>query len=239
MRIPEVFIPEKDLGNKVKQLLEHEGNNRSDNIYMYSCLKILEIEHKPHGEYAYFFDQSLERLRNSGYERHFTPPEIFGLIIKHLEDNLEKNLEGSVKAMLKNGHTYGYWLSIAVSREEDKLVCYTNPKNLRKYDQYPDYRHEGSTLLFDDELRFDVKGIPSKHWTDLRYFNEDFIEFFYSRKFKDLPKIIQEGKVYLPPENAISPGILWMPINSRRHESEFNLSLYELGALSRGVRTRK
>ena len=237
MKLPDIFVPEKSLEGKVKQLLEHEDNNRLKNINVYSCLKILEIEHKPDGEYAYFFNQSLERLKNLGYERHFMPWEIFGLIINHLEGKLEKSLDRSVIAMLKNGHEYGYWLNIAVSKEEDNLICYTNPKNLMKYNQYPDYRPEGNTLHFDEELRFNVKGIPSEKWVELRCFNEDFVEFFYSREFKDLPKIIQEGKVYLPAENVLSPGTLWLPTNSRGQE--FNLSLYELDALSRGVRIRK
>jgi len=230
-------MPEKDLENQVKRLLEEEENSKPDNINSWLKSLDFEIERKPHGEYAYFFDQSLERLKNLGYERHLMPYEILSLIINHLEGKLENNLNRSVTAMLKNGQRYGYWLSIAVSREEDSLICYTNPENLKKYDNYPYYRSENGALRFDKELRFNVKGIPSQKLSDLRLFNEGFVEFFYSRKFKDLPEAIQEGRVFLPPEDVLSPGMLYLPMNSMKQE--FSLSFYEFDAFSRGVRVRR
>src|SRR3989339_2225151 len=73
------------------------------------------------------FDASLQRLKQAGYSRHPRPAEAFGLIIAHLEKKLPKDLDDIAKDMLSSK---GEWLSLAMKRKGDTLICYLDPENL-------------------------------------------------------------------------------------------------------------
>src|SRR3989339_1513287 len=93
-------------------------------------------EAKKHDEHI-TFDASLQRLKQAGYSRHPRTAEVFSLIIAHFEKKLPKNLDDIAKDILSG---IGEWLSLAIERKGDTLVCYLDPENLvwnassRRYD---------------------------------------------------------------------------------------------------------
>ena len=95
----------------------------------------------------YTFDESLERIKKAGYERHMRPSEFFSLFIASLVNKatLENKLNQEQKELLSdmNG-SYGEWFSMALARKGDTLICYQDPINL-KFDG-KNYFFEGEKL---------------------------------------------------------------------------------------------
>lgn len=74
-----------------------------------------------------------------------------------------------------------------------------------------------------------------QEWVSLKQFNDDFVKFFYTRKFKDLPVEMQKeyaSGVYLPPDHE-----LW-PIG-RGDGRSFNICGYVPERVSRGVSIKR
>ncbi|MFH1066230.1 MAG: hypothetical protein V1734_07000, partial [Nanoarchaeota archaeon] len=75
---------------------------------------------------CYTYDKSINSLKKIG-KRHPTPSEALTLLADHLEGKLSGDLKATADDMLYN---YGEWLSMAVERQEDMLICYLHPEGL-------------------------------------------------------------------------------------------------------------
>ena len=177
----------------------------------------------------FYFDESLERVKAAGYQRHARPQEEFGLIIDGLEGKLTGELPKLSADMLTS---WGEWLSLAFERKGDLLVCYLDPVGL----VWNGNRYEKQNFSHAGETTFDIKGITSGQWVGLEKFRPDFAQFLYGRRFDQLPAEMREGNkkvhVYLPAE-----GVAW-PVT----RGGFNNWYYVVGDYyrywaSRGVRS--
>jgi hypothetical protein len=158
------------------------------------------LEWEPESQGWLFFEESLKRLRKAGYDRHPRPDEAFGLIIDHLEGKLDGDLEKIASNMLA---TTDNWLNMAIERKGDVLVCYVEPKNIKwfygryivdeEWHKYVVDEDVRSNLKYSHKKEFDISGIRSGGWVDLERFSPDFVKYFYTREFDDLPEQMKTG----------------------------------------------
>lgn len=198
MKVPDLFIPEKILENKVKQFLEqqtpqNQAPKKSNPVY---------IEFGAKDQCLYFFDEGLVSLKEKGYERYPYPWEIFKLIIEYFENkipNIHRRIE------IEEALDCGEWFSMAFERKKNKLICYLDPENIRWDNNTGGYVTD-FVLNYNDKKEFNVDNIPSEQWVDLKSFDNNFVEYFYTRKFEGLPERIKhEAKVFLPPDGTLWP----------------------------------
>lgn len=255
MKVPRIFVPENDSDRKLEKFLEEHGPDELKNALIPKDTVItnvmlfdnLEIEPNAVSGYKLSFDESLERLRKAGYERHLRTWEAFSLIINSLEDNLQENLkQTSIELLCNNNGKVREWLSTAVKREGDRLICYTDPENLLWDDDH--YIILGGKLKYSSWGEFDITGIPSLKWVDLNNFSNDFIKFFYTREFGKLPWQKWQGhynaEVCLPSDD----GLVW-PVTNNIGYGRFKIGSYDGNpkntsfngdfGISRGVRMKR
>ncbi|MBM3199804.1 hypothetical protein FJZ53_02615 [Candidatus Woesearchaeota archaeon] len=67
MKVPLIFMPEKNLEKNVDMLLKEEQHENSLEL-----INGIEIESKPY-EYAMFYEESLNRVIGSKFDRHLYP----------------------------------------------------------------------------------------------------------------------------------------------------------------------
>lgn len=232
MKIPKIFVPEKNLENSIKQLLEYRRKESEEPCF----LKDFVIE--PMVKKVWFsFDESLKCLREKGYERHLYPWESFELMSQCLEDEFQD--ASRLGQILLD--SCGEWLNIAVKRVGNKLICYVDPENIKLDDNNLIYvidKEISPKLEYATEREFDVSGIPSLEWISLKVFNDDFIKIFYNRNLKDLPPQMREGqhraRVYLPPDGILRP-VSRGNLSQSSLATRFYLNTYSDYATSRGV----
>ena len=203
MKLPKVFMPEKDFQKKIEELgLEHTIQKENYHDFSPGDYEAFGWDHALH------FNDSLDFLRKHGCERHFRPWEYFGSIIDHLECNLKEGHEKLAKEMLKC-EWGGVWLSMAFERRDDKLICYMDPENIGNITTGVNSLSK-EHMGYSAREEFDINpSFRSDGWTYLENFNDDFVEYFFTRKFKDLPKFMREGrkeaKVWIPPQGVVWP----------------------------------
>lgn len=228
MRIPKIFVPEKNLEKNVQSLLTKEKHILKESPVLFEDL---EIEPNLNGE-RYNFCHSLSRLKEVGYERHLRPWESFSLIIECLENRLPPDLESFAQELIKSKDE---WLSMAIKRKGNTLFCYVDPQNLKQNQNGLRYFTDGM-LKYNHSLskNLSVKNIPSGTWVSLDHFSDEFVKYFYNRKLKSLPKKMREepykAGVYIPPE-----GDLW-PVSRGRFTSTFHIFSCHAYASSVGVK---
>jgi len=175
---------------------------------------------------VYFYNESLERLRKYGYERHLRPNEAFNIIIDALEHQ-ESNYKEICKDMMSSS---GEWLSIAIERDKDFLICYLDPEFIILEDN----NYNTTNISSADKIKFYIgDGIQSNDWVSLKEFPKDFTAFLLSKSFFDLPDKMKIGeneiRIYLP-ENGI-----W-PMAYRHLDLAYNIIEYSKHSASRGVK---
>ncbi|MFH1066227.1 MAG: hypothetical protein V1734_06985 [Nanoarchaeota archaeon] len=168
----------------------------------------LEFEPKAYSEapdnLILTYGRSLGWIRQKGYQRHPTPCEVFSL----LADNLEEKLQDEYKAVAKDMLSCpGEWLSMAMERKEDLLICYLHPEGLCWNNDAQIYR-KGS-FSYTERYEFDVTGKNEKWGISLKEFEDEFVKLFYGRIFNDLPEEMRQGKqiafVELPKDGELFP----------------------------------
>lgn len=201
MRIPQIFIPEnKSLESSTNKLLDYNPTKESSVTQDY--FNYFDIE--PNIKYEWFgFDNSLKRLRKSGYERHLYPGEYFELVTGYMEERLENKLATICERLLA---TRGDWFSLAVKRENNNLTFYTDPKNLKWDAEACKYVTEDK-LEYKIKLEFDASGLPPDGWVDLKELDDKLVKFLYNRKFEDLPPKMKdyELKIFFINDKSIWP----------------------------------
>src|SRR3989344_587887 len=80
----------------------------------------------------FYYDKSLADLRTrlkNPNARHLGHREVFGIIIDGLEGRLDDPKLVSLKQIYSDMiSSYGEWLSLAMQRKKDKLICYEKPE---------------------------------------------------------------------------------------------------------------
>lgn len=149
----------------------------------------------------FYYDKSLERIRKNNHcGRHARPQELFSFLIDCFENKVHNfstlDIMGSIT------RDAGEWLSCAFERQGKTLVVYIDPEGLiwkgNKYIKTLDFK-------FSDKKEFDIAKIQSKDRVKLSEFTNDFIEYFYTKKFEELPNGIKNSYIYLPPKNMVWP----------------------------------
>ena len=152
---------------------------------------------------SFYFQDSLVRLRENGFERHARPREVFELIAAGLEGRLSRTKKNVYDDML-NGN--GEWLSLAFEKNDDVLICYLDPEGLIWNGK--DDKYFKDNFRFAEKKEFNIAEKPSQKWIELKIFSDDFVQYIYGRDFKDLPMEMREGKnrakIWLPYKNAIA-----------------------------------
>jgi len=231
MKVPKIFIPEKNLEKSLEKLIsKKQAFPEEQHVFEYASIDGTVKNWYKDKKLKKPFDRGLEILRKAGYERHILPWEYAQIMISHFECKLQGNFASIAENMLDS---FGEWFSIAVRRKGDKLYCFIDPENVR-WDEY------GKKYTIDKNFNsrcmkiLDITGIPSQEWVSLKQFNDDFVKFFYTRKFKDLPVEMQKeyaSGVYLPPDHE-----LW-PIG-RGDGTGLSICGYVSNRASRGVREK-
>ncbi len=152
----------------------------------------------------FYFNDSLNRVRSAGFDRHARPQEAFGLIMDCLEEKL-------VNTSYRNKYTdmisiAGEWFSTAFERQGNILIAYLDPEGLVwNSNTYV----KDSSFKFVDKQEFDIAGKLSNTWIPLNEFNDDLLQAVYGRKFKDLPQAMRKGNnkahMQLPLDNTAWP----------------------------------
>jgi len=166
-----------------------------------------------------YFDESLERLRADGYERHAQPREVFDLIMNNLEGRVSpgSGLANTCADMTKGSSSDGgnkntEWLSVAFERRDSlTLAVYIDPKNL-VWDGHG-YTVKEKYLECYEWKDFSLKGlsdyVPHNGWHELKRFPDDFVQFITGRSFDELPEELREGgkrvQLCIPSSNRIIP----------------------------------
>lgn len=231
MKLPNIFVPNKNLEKNVEELLLGIPKVPKNHNINFDSLEIEPgmISWHSNKKYITNFEKSLERLRKAGYERHLYPWESFELIMNHFEGKLNETLDAITKNLRASD---GEWFNLAVERQGEKLVCYVDPENIR-WDGYDEKYVVDGVLRYSYKEDLKIRRISSQMWTSMQYFEEDFAEFFCNRKFKDIPQKLQEHTmIYLPPDYE-----LW-PIG-RGSGGAINICGYVSDRASRGVRAKK
>src|SRR3989344_8853167 len=154
----------------------------------------------------FYYDKSLADLRTrlkNPNARHLEHREVFGIIMDGLEGRLDDPKLVSLKQIYSDMiSSYGEWLSLAMRRKKDKLICYEKPEGLvwdgSNYVQ-KNFTYSGQPKTFD------IAGIASDTYVDLNQFKPELILYLYGRPFAKLPNELKVGssrtQLWLPSEN--------------------------------------
>ena len=178
MKVPNSFVPRKNLDEEVKKLLECDKKN----MHIWSRL-VIEDGVKQDTD---LFNASLQVLKKAGYERHMFPWEYFGLLVDYYERRLPERYRWLVEDIL---NSKAEWLSMVVKRTNDKLVCYANPQNLFWDNRNSCYVPDG-TLEYDPSLsrEFSVEGMKPGEIIPVKEMSDEFIKYIYTMPYDELPK---------------------------------------------------
>ncbi len=149
------------------------------------------------------YDESLRLLREAGYERHLRPAEAFTLLVEGLEGRLTAEQNKVHDDMLASS---GEWLSLAWKRVDDDLITYCDPEGLvwneNRYFKRFDFNSTETKV-------FNVKGMKSGQYLDLKECNPELVQYLYGRQFSDLPPQMKtgsdRGQLYLSAEGIVRP----------------------------------
>jgi|GEM_PF-5044671 len=151
-------------------------------------------------KWNYSFDESLERLRISDYERHLRSNEYVDFLLDTMHDGKTDPLKSVRADLLSSGEE---WLSLALERQGNTLICHTDPDGWHSTNGVYRRTSQFSSL---QSKSFDITGIPSSVRLSLTDFGNDLITVLYGRPLHRLPPIYQrEGSIILPRNNSIQP----------------------------------
>ncbi len=157
------------------------------------------------GQYRkfYTFNDSLQALRERGYERHPRPAEAFDLICRGLEGRLSPEQQAVADDVVRS---YSEWLSMAMMRKGNMLHCYLDPENLvRNGNQYI---AQGGKLKHAGEEVYSI-GSVRERWVyikEVNKMNPALVEKLWSRPYAILSEDIrQDGWMWFPSENILCP----------------------------------
>ncbi len=179
----------------------------------------------------YPFDESLQALRERGYERHPRPAEVFDFICKSLEGRLQPEQQAVADDML---NSYGEWLSLAMRQVGNKLYLYFDPENIlwdgrKVHNTYS----AGKNFKYALEKVYDIQSLSD--YVSLKKVNRvnpELVATLWSRPYAILPDDIRLNTyIYLPSRNVVWPA-------GRGNFYTFNIYCYDYDNwASRGVRT--
>lgn len=161
-------------------------------------------KHPMGGKNALTYDGSLARIREAGFERHPAPSETVSLMADYLEEKLQGKLNIVADEMLSG---CGDWLSMAMERNGNILICYLHPEGLVWDEGKGIYVQNG--FKYYSKQYFNISGKESNKDVGLNEFGDGFVNLFYGRSFNELPKEMREGdkkaNISLPRDKEVWP----------------------------------
>lgn len=152
---------------------------------------------------TYYFDESLRRLQEAGYERHPRPNEFYQLMLKYLgRESLSIDESAVLHDMMRpldvsheDQPYYGEFLSAAIGLKDMMLILSIDPKGLRRYSKpvygsVYSYRYaKEDAFTCSDTLKFKVR---KKHGHMIFLKDVDGLaEYLFARPFEHLPSTEQ------------------------------------------------
>ncbi len=160
------------------------------------------------GKKLFYFDASLERVKNAGYARHALPFEVFSLIIDGLEGKLSAQEQSLKTDMLVS---FGEWLSMAFKRVGNTLHCYEHPENI----MWTGSGYDASRMTSAGEKTFSLKkgfihsALPSRKFiplNDVASVCPELVQYLWSREMSQLPSDIKtRAGLWLHEEGIVWP----------------------------------
>lgn len=190
-----------------------------------------------------YFDESLKRLRERGFDRHPRPAEAYSLFIESLERKLSPEQEKLEKDMLTyfEGHELrlyrGEFLSLAIEQVDGTLVTYLDPEGLVfQPDGYGGFYRKAADFHCAEMRRFPIlRNTRADGLLPLDALGGGFTEYICGRPYESLPAEMREGFNRI----RVCPGVGVLPVGfgtgHRKPDGIFDLVTY-FDRGSRGVR---
>ncbi len=146
-----------------------------------------------------FYTESLERIKEAGFERHPRPAEFFGFLFDYWKGEFEEN--PALTQLAESARDLrGIWLSAAVELKKDNCYMFhTDPSNIC-YDPTKGGYYADGVLKHHGGMYFDVDKIPEKGEFETHMLSDRLMRYLYSMGFDKLPTALQLGTVCLPVE---------------------------------------
>lgn len=152
----------------------------------------------------YYFDKSVERLEEAGYDRHLRPNEIFSILTGYYNGSAKDPYRKIAEDITYGG---GEWLSLAVQRSKNTLACYIDPQNIKW--RQPRHYVEGQDVICSKKVEFDTSCLEEESTISLLDLDQrapELLEFFCSaNSYDDLPEKMREVMLYMPISDSITP----------------------------------
>ena len=195
---------------KIKRIIEGkklESRNVSSGYIIHEGLEWEAEFYKDNSKVSFpmhpglFFTESLERIKEAGFERHPRPAEFLGFLLDYWEGKFEEN---TILTQLAESarDLRGTWLSAAVELKLKHDNCYmfhTDPPNIC-YDPTKGGYYADGVLRHQGGMYFEVDEIPEKGEFETHMLSDRLMRYLYGIGFDKLPFRLQLGNVYLPVE---------------------------------------
>ncbi|MBI5064822.1 hypothetical protein HZA97_01170 [Candidatus Woesearchaeota archaeon] len=123
------------------------------------------------------FDESLEKLRSRGYQRHLRPAEYSSIMFEAL-----KNPEGKYKTIAMWFNNHNFWLSAAIYFSPETIKVVLDPEN------WCPPKLKGKRYVFQVTPKLRASLLKKNAHVPLEYFSEELVKLLYGRKIEDFPK---------------------------------------------------
>ncbi|MFH1917296.1 MAG: hypothetical protein ABIJ21_08605 [Nanoarchaeota archaeon] len=177
-----------------------------------------------------YFEQSLDRLKKSGFQRHLYPWEAFEIIFSGLENPVSEYVE--IQKNMLSG--YGEWTSMAFKKEGNRLFVAFDPENIAYDKKKNDYvvvngniRHSGQIMEYEIGERND-------YWYSINNLPHELVLKMWTKDAEQVSQFSSHAGIW-----AKNDGI-WRPVARGYDVNYFSLYAgdYDLHWASRGVRRK-
>jgi hypothetical protein len=158
-------------------------------------------------KYLFTYDESLARLKKAGYERHPSPQEVFSLIAAYHEGKLDLVLDSIARDILLTEEGI---FSCHVGEREGSLLHIYEYVYFLKWDQEKNkYETPTGQIWWHDKKSFHIPdvfimyasnrlGKVKAKLDEVNATNAKLVEYFYGRKFEDLPDAMKQASIFIP-----------------------------------------
>ena len=151
-------------------------------------------------KHLFTYDESLTRLQKAGYTRHPSPQEVLSLITAYHEKKLNLVL-GSLATDILVDASEGIFSCHVGEIEGHWLHIYEYADFLKWDQENKHYKTPPGKIWFQGRKSFDIIGLDSNERTALDIVNAnnpELVEYFYGRKFEDLPDAMKPASIFIP-----------------------------------------
>ncbi|MBI5064820.1 hypothetical protein HZA97_01160 [Candidatus Woesearchaeota archaeon] len=155
------------------------------------------------------FSQSQQRIMGSGYQRHLSFQEQVGLYLLGLENKIPAHLTHLVEIVNSMSVNYFEWCNQAYTITiNGKVQNFEICEGVTRLD-FDGTKYDAASLQFSGSVRCFSGPILKQGVNVIKDLKDSFpelVEYFFTRKFEDLPQKIQENNlIWVPEPNKIVP----------------------------------